>query len=92
MVLNQVFFLQEDDGNWSINQNQQHEFTYLNTFSIGWPDNFIDALILLKNYAYEHGNPVYFSELNENIIPYNTFNIPISINFSDYYVNLISIN
>ena len=60
----QLYFLEEDDGNWWINEEEDKKygrFAYQDGFSIAWAESFAYALTELRKYVWEHGKPVYFS-------------------------------
>ena len=74
----QLYFIQEDDGNWFVNEEKNNEyaeyngFGYQDGFSIAWAESFTNAMLELKKYVYENGTPVYFSGLSEKIVCHYT--------------------
>ena len=62
-IYDQLYFIEEDDGNWWINEEEKEygKYGYQDGFSIGWTESFSNALVNLKKYTEENGSPVYYS-------------------------------
>lgn len=60
-----LFFIEEDNGYWFIRDNEEERnYGFQSTFSIGWAEGFADALKKLVDYTKENGQPVYYSKTN----------------------------
>ena len=57
-----LYFITEDDGSWWINQEESDNIAMQDAFSIGWINNFTEALTKLADYVNEYGFPVYFPD------------------------------
>ena len=70
----QLKFIHEDDGNWFVNEDESKygHYAYQSGFSIGWTKSFTKAMADLEEYVKEHGEPVYYSGLEEKIICHYT--------------------
>lgn len=69
-----LMFIGEDDGNWFVNEDESEygHYAYQPGFSIGWTKSFTKAMADLEEYVKEHGEPVYYSGLEEKIICHYT--------------------
>ena len=58
-----IYFLQEDDGHWfSIDDSEEARLSLQDSFNIAWAESFANAMLKLKEYVDENGEPVYFSD------------------------------
>ena len=59
-----LFFIDEDDGNWSCSKSFQGDDTItglLDSFSIAWAPGFVEAIQNLIEYVNKNGKPIYYS-------------------------------
>lgn len=67
----QMYFIGEDDGDWFVGEGiyeGYQNYGFLDSFSIGWTNSFVDAMNRLYEYVKANGEPVYYSGLEKKII------------------------
>lgn len=56
-----LYFIEEDDGNWFLCEEESGHVGVQTCFSIGWVESFTEAMNRLVEYTKENGQPVYYS-------------------------------
>lgn len=55
-----LYFIGDDDGNWYLIDAGHGVVGLQSHFSIGWADDFTNAMKILVDYTKENGKPIYF--------------------------------